>query len=297
MTTPQEGARAGVIHDLGYRHYTGDRAGSRSIAFALFIDSFRGAFGLGRTTRSKIMPVLLLAAVVLPPVIVAIVIATADLDELPGEYTDYVIKISVLLSLFVAGQAPASVSRDLRFRVVALYFSRPLQRVEYVLAKYAALTAAVLAMMVIPLTVMFAGALLAKLPLDEQLPNYLRSLGGALITALLVAGVALVIAALTPRRGIGVAAIIVTLLVLEGVGGVMAEIAVQEGAFSTAAYAGLISPYSLAHGVQSSLFGGPNAQPVAPPGATGGTVFAVVALALVAACFALLWARYRKVTI
>ncbi|MGQ0631338.1 MAG: ABC transporter permease [Sporichthyaceae bacterium] len=297
MSTPQDAARVGVIHDLGYRHYTGERAGSRSIAFALFVDSLRGAFGLGRTTRSKLMPAALLVAVTLPPVIIAIVIATANLDELPGEYTDYVIKISVLLSLFVAGQAPASVSRDLRFRVVALYFSRPLQRIEYVVAKYVALATAALAMMVIPLTVMFLGALLAKLPLDEQAPNYLRSLGGAVVTALLIAGVALVIAAVTPRRGIGVAAIIVTLLVLEGIQGAMAGIAEEEGAQSLSAYASLISPYSLAHGVQSSLLGGPNAQPVAPPGAFGGAVFTVVALAVVATCFALLWARYRKVSI
>lgn len=294
MTTP---ARSGVIHDLGFRHYEGPRAGSRAIAQALYVDTLRGAFGIGRTAKSKIMPAILLFCLLLPAVIMAIIVGVDNRFELPTDYTKYVLRTSALTSLFIAAAAPASVSRDLRFRVVALYFSRPLQRVEYVLAKYAALATALFAMMALPLIVMYAGALLAKLSVGSQTPNFTRALAGAAITALLVAGIAVTIAAMTPRRGIGVAAIIVTLIVLAGVSGTVSGVAEENGARTTAAYGELISPYTLAHGVQHALFGGPSDATVPPPGATGGAIFTLVAVAVVAVCLTALLARYRKVTI
>ena len=58
----------GVIHDLGYRHYDGPRAGRQYIARALFLESAKGAYGLGRSAKSKIMPMLLLAAICMPGV-------------------------------------------------------------------------------------------------------------------------------------------------------------------------------------------------------------------------------------
>lgn len=287
----------GVIHDLGYRHYDGPRLGSRAVARALFVDSLRGAYGIGRTTRSKVMPLLLLVAASLPPVIIGIIIAYGALDEVPGGYTRYVLTIEAVIGLYVAGQAPASVSRDLRFRVVSLYFSRPLRRIEYVAAKYAALATAAFALMAVPLTLLFAGALLGKLPVEEQVPDFTRSLAGAAVTAVLVSGVALAIAAVTPRRGLGVAAIIAVLVVLSGVQGAVSVVAEENGAATTAGYAGLISPFTLAHGVQSSLFGAQNDTPAPPPGATGGAVFTVAAVVLVLAVFAALHARYRNVRI
>lgn len=295
MTTPPRG---GVIHDLGFRHYDGPRAGSRAIAQALYVDTLRGAFGIGRTAKAKVMPAVLLFALVLPCVIMTIVVSVDNRIGLPVDYNEYLLTTSALTSLFIAGAAPAVVSRDLRFRVVALYFSRPLQRVEYVVAKYAALASALFLMMAIPLIVLYVGALLAKLSVGSQTPEFLQGLGGAAVTALLVAGIAVTIAAMTPRRGVGVAAIIVSLIVLAGVGGTVTEVAKENGARTTAAYGELVSPFTLAHGVQHSVFGGPLEEGrVPPPGAGGGLVFTLVAIAVVAACLGILLARYRKVTI
>ncbi len=289
--------RGGVIHDLGFRHYDGPRAGSRAIAQALYFDTLRGAFGLGRTMKSKIMPGILFFAMVFPAVVITIVVGVDNRFDLPVDYNEYLLTTSALTSLFIAGAAPASVSRDLRFRVVALYFSRPLQRVEYVLAKYLALASALFLMMAIPLIVMYAGALLAKLSVGSQTPNFTRALGGAAVTALLVAGIAVTIAAMTPRRGIGVAAIIVSLIVLAGVAGTVSQVGLENGARSTAAYGQLISPYTLAAGIEHSVFGGPNQADVPPPGAGGGLVFTLVAIVVLVACLGVLMARYRKVSI
>src|SRR5258707_13867 len=56
-------------------------------------------------------------------------------------YDTYRADLRVLIMLiFVAVQAPELVSRDLRSRVLPLYFSRPLKPVDYPLAKYLAFT-------------------------------------------------------------------------------------------------------------------------------------------------------------
>ncbi len=170
-------------------------------------------------------------------------------------------------------------------------------RTDYVSAKYAALSAALFAFMAVPLTILFVGALLAKIPWDEQLPNYLRGMGGAALLALVLAGIGLVIAAVTPRRGLGIAAIIAVLAVSAGVEGAVGAIADEQGAHTLAGYAGLFSPFTLAHGVQSSVLGAENVLPEGPPGTLGGLVFLGVAVAVIVGCFGALVLRYRKVSI
>jgi ABC-2 type transport system permease protein len=287
----------GVIHDLGYRHYDGPRLSRGYLTRALFLESAKGAYGLGRSVRSKVMPMLLLAAICLPALVIAVIAAVTEVDELPGGYTSYVLNVQLLAMIYVAGQAPASVSRDLRFRLMPLYFSRPLHRIDYVAAKYAAMTAAVFFLVALPLTIMFVGALLAKLPIDEQLPDYARSLTGALLVALILAGISLVVAAVTPRRGLGVAAIIAVLAILAGVQASVQGIAVEQGERTVAGYAGLLSPFTLVDGIQHSLLGAETPLPEGPPGTIGALVFLGVTVLVVAACFGALVLRYRKVSI
>jgi ABC-2 type transport system permease protein len=290
-------SESGVIHDLGYRHQTGERQGRGHIARALYLESARGAYGLGRATRSKVMPMLLLAAICLPTVIVVVVTSVTHLGRLPGGYTSYVMKTQAIAMVFVASQAPACVSRDLRFQVVTLYFSRPMERMDYVLAKLAALTTATLVLLAAPLTILFLGALLAKLPLSEQAPDYGRALAGAVLTALLLASLSLVVAALTPRRGIGVAAIVTVLALLAGVQGIVQGVADEQGNATVASYAGLLSPFTLVHGIQHATFGADTVLPGSPPGALGAWVFAGVLMLLVAGAFGVLMLRYRRVRI
>jgi ABC-2 type transport system permease protein len=304
MPTPadQAGPRArpakhGVIHDIGYRHYAGPRLGRGYVARALFAESAKGAYGLGRSARAKAMPMLLLAAICLPAVIVAVVAGVTKVDELPGGYTSYLVSTQLLISVFVASQSPASVSRDLRFRVMSLYFARPLERADYVLAKYAALALAIFVLIAAPLTILLAGALLAKLPLSDQVPDYLRSLAGAAMCALVVAGIGLVIAAVTPRRGLGVAAIISVLVVLAGVRAAVEGIALEEDADTVAEYAGLLSPFTLVDGVQSALLGAEVTGLAGPADVAGGLVYLLVMVLLIAACGAMLLLRYRRVSV
>jgi ABC-2 type transport system permease protein len=290
----QHASPTGAIHDIGYRHYDGPRLGASYIQRSLYIDTFRGAFGLGRSARSKVMPFILLAFMVLPAVTIGIVAGYFGLDELPLDYVRYVFAFQVVVSVFVASQAPAAMSRDLRFRVAPLYFSRPLSTKQYVQAKLAAMSSALFVITALPLTLLLAGALLAELPLDEQLPDYLRSIAGAALLSVVLAALGLVIAAMTPRRGLGVAAIVGVLLVLSGIQATVRGLAEEFGNDTFAGYAGLISPFTLVDGVVSTALGGQAVVATPPSGVVMGAVFCAATVALVVACYAALLARYRR---
>jgi ABC-2 type transport system permease protein len=284
----------GAIHDIGYRHYDGPRLGASYIRRSLFVETLLGAYGLGRSARSKIMPFLLLAVMVLPAVVIGIVTSYLSFSSLPLNYTRYVTTVQVAVTVFLGSQAPAVMSRDLRFRVTALYFSRPLSRQQYVQAKFSGMAAALFILTGLPITLLLASALLAKLPLDEQLPDYLRAMAGAALYALVLAAISLVVAAMTPRRGVGVAAVVGVFLVLSGLGAAVRAMADEFGNDTFSGYAGLISPYTLVDGVVSGLLGAESSVGQEPPGALGVTVFAAVVVLVVAGCYALLVARYRR---
>ena len=291
----QPGSGQGAIHDIGYRHYDGPRLGRGYLRKSLFAESLRGSYGFGRSMRSKIMPILLLAGICLPALIISIVTSAFGADRLPITQTSYPFRVQVIIAIFVAAQAPAIMSRDLRYRVISLYFSRPLERADYVLAKYAAMVSALFILIALPVTILFLGALLAKLPVRDNLPDYLRAIAAAVLYALVIAGIGLLVAALTPRRGLGVAAVISVLLVLSGVQLAVQGISTEFGNDRLAGYSGLLSPFSLVDGVVTTLFGAESSLPVAPPGTLGATVFTATYLLLVVGCYAALLIRYRKV--
>ena len=284
----------GAIHDIGYRHYEGPRLGPAYVRRSLYADTLRGAFGLGRSGRSKVMPFLLLAVLSVPAIVMGIVTGYFGLPNLPLGYTEYVFALQVAVVIFVGSQAPAAMSRDLRFRVAPLYFSRPITRAQYVQAKYAGLATALFVLMAVPLTLLFVGALLAELPLEDQVRDYLRALIGAAVLALVLAGIGLVIAALTPRRGLGVAAVVGVLLVSAGIQGIVRSIAEEFGSDTMAGYAGLLNPFTLVDGVVSGPLGAGSVMATAPDGPVMGAVFSLAALLVVVGCYGALLLRFKR---
>ena len=294
MSEDTSTARTGAIHDIGFRHYDGPRLGPAYIRRSLFVETLRGAYGLGRSARSKVMPFLLLVVLVLPAVVMGIVTGYFGAPSLPVRYTEYVLLLSLPVTIFLGAQSPAVMSRDLRFRIAPLYFSRPLSRQQYVQAKYAGMAVALFLLLGLPITLLLAGALLAELPLDEQLPDYLRAMAGAAMHAVVLAGIGLVVAAMTPRRGLGVAAVVGVLLVLAGLQLAVSEMAFEFGSETFLGYTGLISPFTLVDGVSTRVLGAESSIGQGPPGAVGAVVFVAVTALLVSGCYAALVARYRK---
>ena len=208
---------SGVIHDIGYRPYAGPRLGDGAVAWSLFVTGLRNCYGLGRSGRSKILPMILLGLMLLPALILVGVLVQArqllGLDSQIVAYSVYPLTTQLLISVFVAAQAPALISRDLRFGTITLYLARPLSRTTYVLVRMASLTVATFVLIGAPLLLMYAGGLLADLPVGRETQRVLAALVGALLLAACLAGLAALVSAMTTRRGLAVAAVIVVLLV------------------------------------------------------------------------------------
>jgi ABC-2 type transport system permease protein len=213
----------GSIYDLGYQGYEGPRLGRRSATEALFWNTLRACFGIGRGGRAKIAPFALAALTILPAVIAVGIAAlaaqaNAQLDEVsPIRYDSYHGIASVLIILFCAAQAPELFGRDQRYSVLPLYFSRTLARSDYAMAKLGGLVLALFLVDIAPQVVLFGGRVFVAADpltgiLDEisAVPRFV--LQGALVAGLL-GGLAGLIAAYTPRRAYATAAIIALFIV------------------------------------------------------------------------------------
>jgi ABC-2 type transport system permease protein len=116
------------------------------------------------------------------------------------------------------------------------------------------------------------------------------------LLSLLFSGIALVVAALTPRRGFGVAAVIAVLTITYGAVSTVQAIAFHQGATGAVSWLGLFSPITLIDGVQTAFLGAASDFPgEVGPGAGVGVVYLLVVLALIAGSYAVLTRRYRKV--
>jgi ABC-2 type transport system permease protein len=289
---------AGVIHDLGYRGYDGPRLGRVQIVRALTWHSFRSSFGIGRGVKGKIIPVLAFVAMCLPAFVNAFAVARGN-PRLFG-YDVYVPSLRVaVVTIFLAAQAPELVSRDLRNHVLPLYFCRPLRHGDYPLAKYLALTAALLLLIEIPLLILYVGTIASVKSgsaVWDQTKALIPGLGVGLMWAVLMAAIGLFLASLTGRRAYstGIVAIscvltfILALLLIQSEGGTTAT--------STGArIAGLFSPFTIMDGVRVWLGGDPQVGLVANPGRYG-PFYGLLAVVLLAACLGGLAVRYRKVS-
>ena len=297
--TPTGGAPAGVIHDLGYRPYTGPRLGEGPVAWAFFVTGLRNTYGLGRSGRSKVLPMILLGMMLLPALILVGVLVQAgkvlDLDSQIVAYSTYPITTQLLISVFVAAQAPALLSRDLRFRTITLYLARPMRRSVYVLVRLASLTVATLILIGAPLVLMYAGGLLADLPIGRETGRFLGGMFGAVLLAACLSGLAALVAALTVRRGLAVAAVIVVLLVSYTVVATIQGISEEVGNDTVGQIAGLFSPYTLVNGVQYYLFDTPRATPTPPTSDAMGLAYIAAVLVTILGSIGGLMARYRSV--
>ncbi|WP_405599778.1 ABC transporter permease [Streptomyces sp. NBC_01410] len=284
------------IHNIGYRNYEGPRLGRAYARRSLYSQSLRGAYGLGRSAKSKVLPMILFAVMCLPAAIIVAVAVATKLKDLPLDYTRYAIVTQAVIGLFLAAQAPQSVSRDLRFKTVPLYFSRPIERIDYVLAKYGAMASALFVLTAAPLVVLYIGSLLAKMDFADQTKGFAQGMVSVALLSVLFGGIGLVMAALTPRRGFGVAAVIATMTITYGAVSTVQAIAWETGSPEVIKWLGLFSPVTLIDGVQTAFLGATSAFPgEAGPGAGPGMVYLLVVLALVAGSYAVLMRRYRKV--
>jgi ABC-2 type transport system permease protein len=289
-------AAGGSIYDLGYRHYTGPRLGRPHAIVAMYVQSLRSIFGIGRPLTSKIAPWLLTAAAYVPALVQLGIASLSDgeLDLLlPEEYYTY---IQIVLALFVAVIAPELAGRDQRSRTLSLYFSRAIVRDDYALAKYGALVTALLGLTLLPQVLLFIGNGVALDDLggyvEDQWSDLPAAAASAILISLLFAGVGFAISAQTSRRAYSTIAVIAVFVISSVVGITLVESVDAD----SGRYGILISPFNVADGLTYWFFDATPEpeEPMAKADLWGG-LYAITALAGASACVALILRRYRSI--
>ena len=307
----------GVIHDIGYQRYQGPRLGRGQIVLALCWHSLRSAFGIGRGVKAKIVPVLTFAIMCLPAIVDAVIVNRTGTRQVSYDTYQPALRILVMI-VFLAAQAPELVSKDLRSHVLPLYFARPISRLDYPLAKLGAFILACLAMIEIPLLILYLGTI-AQAHGGSAIWSETKALIPGLLVGLmwsvLLASIALAIASLTGRRAYATGGIAIFFLLTLTLGRILIRIAIQSGGPggpvgpgglgpighppAAAQFYALISPFTVLDGVRQWLGG---VTKLAGPGTIGspgsyGPLFGVMLLVFLGASLAILAARYRKVGI
>src|SRR5262245_39401333 len=219
----------GVIHDIGYQRYDGARLGRGYAVRSLFTHTLRTAYGLGRTGKAKIFPWSVAGLIgVVATVLTAIRVQSG---ELVVPYWQFPNVIVLLVILFCAGVTPELVSRDLRGGVLPLYFSRPLTRSDYALAKLGALVLAIWLLLAGPQTLMFIGGVFS-LGLwgaagDETL-HFGQGLAVSAVYAIVFGALSLLISSLAGRRAVAAAMVVAVFLITTPVYGVLLGIAYSQ---------------------------------------------------------------------
>ncbi len=211
-------APAGAIYDRGYRHYDGIREGRSRLVKALVLAGVRRTLGLKRSWRTKVVPWGLLV-IAFAPVVAFIgvrVVAGDTVQELIG-YDRYLGIVSVVLLLFSATAGPELLCPDRQSNVLALYFTRPLSRADYLLAKATALVLVMALIALLPLVVLFLGNAVTAPRAVDYLGDHLADVGRILLTGsvltIFYSSVALAVASLSERRSIATGVLIGIFLV------------------------------------------------------------------------------------
>jgi len=293
-----------VIVDRGYRHYEGTRKGRRGAMGAVVRDGFRRVLGLRRKGRRKILPWTLITMMLISVAVLSALhyaanrVGVTDLvaDELPHhrEYFEFISRIALL---FVAFATPELLVPDREQGVLAVYLSRPLRTLDYLVAKGMSLGILFLSFLLIPQTIFhlllgvfspdgFTTYMIDNLDVLWQVP------AASLVYFFGFASVALIIATMIPRVGFAAGIFLGVMIMFNG----LAEFFVEVADFSGSKYGALLALETHPHLVRDWIFGAAtNDYAVTRAGFEPWVALvAIVAIALLAVTFA--WNRYRRLS-
>ena len=288
---------SGTIYDIGYRRYEGPRLGRGGAIGAVVGAGIRAVFGFGRSGRAKIIPWGALVLATLPAIVaVAVRVLAGEIIADLYSYDDYLGQVSVVVAIFLAAQAPELVVNDIRYRVLPLYFSRPMSRFDYVAAKLAALTLGLLSLTLAPVLILFLGRVLAAEDLLAALGDEIGSLpaivGNGVLHAVVLASLGLAISSLASRRAYAAGAVLAVFLV----GGVVSDL-LNEAGGAFADWAPFLNPLSIIDGARQWIFGGVVAESSVSASSVPLPVYGLVTALLLVGSWLVLVLRYRRITV
>jgi ABC-2 type transport system permease protein len=280
----------GEIFDRGYHHYDGPRLGQAHAIWALARYSMARSLGMRRPWTAKIIPILLYAAVAIPVLISIGIRAFFPAFEFLA-YPEFFGAIFLLVGIFVALIAPEMMSSDRHDRLLPLYFSRPIGRGSYVLAKLLATGFLTLSMSLLPAVVLWLGnGLLAPEPLPA-LRASLGDLGRIVVAGTMIAfylgAIGLAISSFTSRKSVAVGVIILGFVLSESLAIAILEAFSEES--ELARWAVVISPSRTIATLVGQLFDERDLGHELPLNAPLGIMAAVIAI-----CCAVMFAWYQR---
>ena len=305
MTASRAASSAsGSIYDLGYRGYDGPRLGRRHAIRALFAQSLKVSYGIGRGGRAKIAPIVLGGFAIIPAIVGIGVLALARQMGAPGgvvedaspiQHETYFGIVATLVMLFCAAQVPEVLGRDQRYSLLSLYFSRALRREDYAIARLAGVVGAILVFVLLPQAIIFFGLVLSAPDVAAEfgrevafLPPILAQ--GTLI-AVLLGSVSAAVASFTPRRLYATTAIVVLLAVVPVIGGVLVSL----GTPTLARLVALVSPMDILDATNAVLFDTFGGSDVIVEAALPDPAYFAAAAIISAVAIAILIRRFRKI--
>lgn len=284
-------ASGSAIHDLSYRRYHGSRIGRTGAWRALFSQSFRGMFGIGRPLKSKAIAIVVMTLSMLPA-LAGLTATSNSAGAIPLRYAQIVGGQLLLFVLFAAAQVPEVLSRDQQHRVLPLVFTRDVSRNAYTSARFAAIYLAMFIVALAPLLFLYLGELgIAVDPgaaFQTMGHKFWPVLTMASLSALVFSGVGSALAVWTPRRAYATTAIFGAFLLLAAV-----STGVDELANLSMRHAELVDPVRTLRTMGMVLFKETNrSTTVNPPLAL--SAYVAFALSIGVSGFAILWWRVRR---
>jgi ABC-2 type transport system permease protein len=249
--------RYGEVFDRGYRHYDGPRLGRNHARRALVGYSVKRAMGIKKSWTAKVIPMFLYIAVSIP-VIVTIGIAGFLPNAEVLSYGDFFGFVFLLQGVFAATVAPEMLCSDRQEKVLSLYFSRAITRLDYILSKLGATALLMLTMSLVPAAILWLGTqLLDDSPLSAM-KNNIGDLGRLILAGVLISvyigSVSLMISSFTGRKSIAVAVILILVTVSTSLAFALA-VAVDA---DWDRYLVFLSPLHTVDGMSVMLFGNPD---------------------------------------
>ncbi len=225
-TAPATQRNYGEIFDRGYLHYDGPRLGIPAAIWALARYSMARAIGIRRPWTAKIIPMLIYAAVLIP-----VALAIGIRAFVPAfnflSYGEFFGAVFILEGIFVALIAPEMVSTDRQDKLLPLYFSRPIGRNAYVLAKLLGAGLLTLSISLVPVIIMWIGNILLAgdpaLALREGLDDLGKIVVAGVLIAFYLGAIGLMISSFTGRKSVAVGVIVLGFVISESLSFALSE--------------------------------------------------------------------------
>jgi ABC-2 type transport system permease protein len=226
------------IADRRFQHYEGPSLGVAYAFFALLLHSIRWVVGLKRSTRYKIVPIIVIAIAYLPSLILIVIATVAPPGTPLPDYAGYYQFVIPSIYIFVALTAPELICPDRRHGTLRMYWTSNLGPFTYLAAKLGAIWVVLSMVTVGPVLIQLAGYSLfghGPLGLSEGVKTFVHVVGGGLTLAVFYGSIALAVSSLTDRNSFASAGIILG-FILSG-----AALGILQGPLKAPAWVALVN--------------------------------------------------------